>query len=174
VRVGSRPRPFVGFGALIAVRSGGANDAQQVAYVRSMVSISIWVAVTALAPVTLGEYGFSGHQLWLASSLLGIVLIIGVWAANYRTPEMRQELTAAPRVQTMRVAAVELTALVTLLGALVLVVLGVVPDQEPALYLTAVQLGLFISAMTLLFLVFSQRRSQEPSTTATTTGGSNG
>jgi hypothetical protein len=37
-------------------------------------------------------------------------------------------------------------------------VLGLFPDQEPALYLTAVGLGLFMGALTLLFLVLSQRR----------------
>jgi hypothetical protein len=44
------------------------------------------------------------------------------------------------------------------IAALILVVLGLFPDQEPALYLTAVGLGLFLGALTLLFLVFSQRR----------------
>jgi len=45
-------------------------------------------------------------------------------------------------------------------AALILVVLGLLPDQEPALYLTAVGLGLVLGALTLLMLVFSQRRPQ--------------
>ena len=43
-----------------------------------------------------------------------------------------------------------------MLGALIVVVLGLFPEQEPALYLTAVGLGLFLGAFSLLMLVFSQ------------------
>ena len=43
------------------------------------------------------------------------------------------------------------------MAALILVVLGLFPDQEPALYLTAVVLGLFLTALTLLWLVFEHR-----------------
>jgi hypothetical protein len=38
---------------------------------------------------------------------------------------------------------------------LVLVVLGLFPDQEPALYLTAVGLGLYMGAIGLFTMVFS-------------------
>jgi hypothetical protein len=50
-----------------------------------------------------------------------------------------------------------------MMGALILVALGLFPDQEPALYLTAVTLGLFLGALALLMLVLSQRRSQPAS-----------
>ena len=64
--------------------------------------------------------------------------------------------------------------MVPLLVALVLVVLGLFPDQEPALYLTAVGLVLFLGAVALLLLVFSQRRPQTASDPAAlpATGGS--
>ena len=148
---------FVGFGALIAVRSGGASDAHEVAYIRSIVSIAVWVAVVALAPVTLSRYGLAGHDLWLACSVLALVLLLGLWAVNSRTPEMRQEYAQA---RLMREGAINALLMVSLLVVLVLVALGLVPDQEPALYLTAVELGLLATAMTLLLLVFSQRRPQ--------------
>jgi hypothetical protein len=53
-------------------------------------------------------------------------------------------------------------------------VLGLFPDQEPALYLTAVALGLVMGAFTLLWLVFSQRRPAMASDPAAlpATGGS--
>jgi hypothetical protein len=59
-------------------------------------------------------------------------------------------------------------------AALVLVVLGLFPDLEQALYLTAVGLGLSTGALTLLFLVFSQRNPQTASDPAElpATGGS--
>ena len=50
------------------------------------------------------------------------------------------------------------TALVVaILAVLALVVLDLVPDQEPALYLTAVVLGLFFASLQLLFLVYAHR-----------------
>jgi len=53
-------------------------------------------------------------------------------------------------------------------------VLGLFPDVEPALYLTAVVLGLFLGALALLGLVYSQRRPQTASEPAglPATGGS--
>jgi hypothetical protein len=162
---------FVGFGALIAVRSGGASDAHEVAYIRSIVSIAVWVAVVALAPVTLSRYGLAGHDLWLACSVLALVLLLGLWAVNSRTPEMRQEYAQA---QLMREVAINTLLVVSLVVTLFLAALGLVPDQEPALYLTAVELGLLATALTLLLLVFSQRRPQAASDPAAlpATGGS--
>jgi hypothetical protein len=45
-------------------------------------------------------------------------------------------------------------------ATLVLVVLGLFPDLEPALYLTAVALGPILGGTALLGLVFSQGRPQ--------------
>jgi len=149
---------FVGFGALISVRSGGASSAHEVAYIRSMVSVAVWVAIAALAPVTLGRYGVAGHDLWFASSLLALLLLLPVYAVNARTPEMRQEFAAVPRATLMREGAADALLLVGVVGSLILVALGLVPGQEAALYLTAVDLGLLATAVTLLFLVFLQPR----------------
>ena len=49
--------------------------------------------------------------------------------------------------------------MVILVLALALVALGFFPNQEQALYLTAVGLGLFMGAMTLLGAVFSPGRA---------------
>jgi hypothetical protein len=165
---------FVGFGALISVRSGGASDAHEVAYIRSIVSLATWVAVVALAPVALGRYGLAGHDLWLACSVLALVLVLVVYVVNARTPEMRQEYAAVSRAHLMREGAVNALLLVGLVVTLTLVALGLVPGQEPALYLTAVMLGLLATAVTLLFLVFSQRGPQTASGPAVlpATGGS--
>ena len=58
--------------------------------------------------------------------------------------------------------------------ALVTVVLGLLPDQEPALYLASVVLLLFMDAWLLLMLVFSVGRPQPASDPAElpATGGS--
>ena len=154
---------LVGFGALISVRSGGPSGAHEVAYIRSVVAAALWVVVAALAPVIVSRYGITGHGLWLVCSLLALVLLFGVWIANYRSSEMQEEMAAAPRAQLMREGFANLLIFVPMIAALILVVLGLFPDQEPALYLTGVALGLFLGALTLLFLVFSQRRWQTAS-----------
>jgi hypothetical protein len=154
---------FVGFGALIAVRSGGASDAHEVTYIRSVVSTAIWVVIAALAPVIVSTYGVTGHQLWLVCSLLALALLLGQWIVNERTTESRELGAAYSRAQTAGVMASYLGLMIPTIAALVLIVLGLFPDQEPALYLTAVGLGLFQGAFSLLMLVFSQRHAQTAS-----------
>jgi len=146
------------------VRSGGASDAKEVVYIRSVLSIGVWVVVVALAPVTLGAYDIGEREVWLVSGLVALVGFAGVFAVNRLTPEMQdywagraQWRTAASRRQYVLEAAGNTLLVVAILAALVLVVLGLLPDQEPALYLTAVVLGLFLAAMSLLFLVYAQR-----------------
>jgi hypothetical protein len=165
---------FVGFGALISVRSGGASDAHEVAYIRSVVWTALWVVVAALAPVLVSRYDVIGHDLWLACSLVALVLWLGLLLGDARTPESREGVTAIPRVRIIGEMTASLLLAVPMVIALVLVVLGLFPDQEPALYLTAVGLGLFMAALTLLLLVFSKRRLQTASDPAAlpATGGS--
>ena len=155
---------FVGFGALIAVRSGGASDAREVVCIRTVLSFGVWAVVAALTPVTLGVYDIGEREVWLASGLVALAGFAGVFAVNRLTPEMedfwagRAEWRAAT---SRRHAVVEASAtvlfVVAILAVLVLVVLGLAPDQEPALYLTAVVLGLFFAALSLLFLVYAHR-----------------
>ena len=165
---------FVGFGALISVRGGGPSDAHEVAYIRSVVLAALWVVVAALAPVILSRFDLAGHGLWLACSLLALVLLLVIWIVNYRTAEMQEEIAGTSRAQLVGQGFATALIMVLLIGALILVVLGVFPDQEAALYLAAVALGLFMGALTLLFLVFSQQRPQTASDPAAlpATGGS--
>ena len=165
---------FVGFGALISVRGGGPSDAHEVAYIRSVVLAALWVVVAALAPVILSRFDLAGHGLWLACSLLALVLLLVIWILNYRTAEMQEEIAGTSRPQLVGQGFASALIIVLLIGALILVVLGAFPDQEPALYLTAVAFGLFMGALTLLFLVFSQRRPATASDPAElpATGGS--
>ena len=149
---------FVGFGALIAVRSGGASDVTEVSYIRWVMALGLWVVVVALAPVVLGAYDIGAREVWLVCSLMALAGFFGVWAANYRTPEFQQEMAPLSRSERVRGTAINGILWVPLLGALILVVLGLFPEQEPALYLTAVVLGLLLAALTLVYLVFGHRR----------------
>jgi hypothetical protein len=80
---------FVGFGALIAVRSGGPSEPQEVAPMRAIVSLGLVAGVAALNVVTLGRYGATDHQVWALSSVLVFVGLIGMLAVNVRAPEYR-------------------------------------------------------------------------------------
>ena len=83
---------FVGFGALIAVRSGGPTEAHEVTYIRWVMSIAIWVVIAALVPVIISRYALTGHELWLVCSLLALVLFVVMYRrerAGARAPDRR-------------------------------------------------------------------------------------
>jgi hypothetical protein len=161
---------FVGFGALISVRSGGPREVDEVSGMRWVVSLGIWVIIAALEPVIISRYDIAGHELWLVCSFLDLVLFAIMVAVNGRAPETRAGRAAA-LAQPPRAIAVELVQavaavwlpMVSIVLALALVALGLFTDQEPALYLTAVAVGLFAAALSLLLLVFSQGRPQTAS-----------
>jgi hypothetical protein len=152
---------FVGFGALIAVRSGSAAEAEAVSSIRWVMSSGVWVVIAALAPVIASQYAISGHELWLGCSLLALVLLVALMLVLGRTPENRADvastLAVVPRAQIALVMGLTFwlpTAALVL--ALALVFLGLAPDREQALYLTAVALGLVQAALQLLVMVFWQ------------------
>jgi hypothetical protein len=159
---------FVGFGALIAVRSGATVAVGEVNDMRWVMTTGIWVVISALAPIIIGSYGVAGHELWLVCSLMALTLLTVMIAVFARTPENLAELSAnlatIPRTKIALVMGPTFWLPLALLAlALVLVVLGPFPNQEQALYLTAVALGLLIGALSLFVAVFWQ---QHPSTAA--------
>jgi hypothetical protein len=149
---------FVGFGALIAVRSGGASDAHEVAYMRAVVWMGLMAVVAALAPVTIGRYGLAEHQVWALSSILVFVGYFGMVAVATRMPEVTADQAA--RSRTYRVVEDGGTLLWAIAAILALgaIVLGLVPELDAALYFTVVVLIMLGAGFTLLELVFSQRR----------------
>ncbi len=154
---------FVGFGALIAVRSGSSTEAAEVLGIRWLVSVAMWVVVAALTPVIVSRYGPAGHEIWLVCSLVALATWVAVLVANGLTSEYRQEVANYSRARILGEEAVGALLYVPMLGALIVVVLGLVPDQEPALYFTAVGLGLYLAGLGLLMMVFEQRRPQAAS-----------
>jgi len=149
---------FVGFAALISVRSGGASDPHEVVYMRAVVWMGLMTVVAALTPVTLGRYALAEHQVWALSSVLVLAGYFGMVAFSVRMPEIKEDEVRATR--TFRVvenAFSLLWALVTIL-ALGAIVLGLAPELEAALYSTVVVLILLGSAASLLELVYTQRR----------------
>jgi hypothetical protein len=154
---------FVGFGALIAIRSGATLAMDEVAQMRAMVAMGVWAVIAALAPVTLGRYDLSGHQLWAVSSAAALLTGLLIFASLARTAEYRANWGAQAAMPRPRwLMAVEGIAYALYMIVLVLtpivVLLGVAPDLEAALYFTVVVLILLGAAWVLLSLVLSQRR----------------
>jgi hypothetical protein len=150
---------FVGFGALISIRGSGASEAHEVAYVRMVVWMGLMVIVTSLVPVVISRYGLTGHQLWLPCSLLFLVLFWGMNLVSERMDAERRAIVAG--IQRKARMQLELPAAflwVPMHVVLILVALGLFPDLEPALYITAVVLYLFMDGLILLYLVHSQGR----------------
>ena len=147
---------FVGFGALIAIRSAGPANVIEVASISWVVLLATVVVASALAPVVMGRFGAAGHELWLVCSVVALVLFWGGFTVSERLG-VEQRAFAEARAPLRARAGVELVGVAVWLPAtvaLVLVVLGVVPDQEAALYFAAVVLFLMMDALLLLMVVF--------------------
>jgi len=154
---------FVGFGALIAVRSSGAGP-DEVGFMRGVVSFGLLTVVAALAPVTFTRYAPTEHQVWALSSVLvlvGLVSLIGVMA---RTPEYRANVAATWRSGKLKaIESVASAPLTVALGLVpIVILLGLAPELEAAMYFTLVVLLLLSAGWVLLDLVFSQRRAPVP------------
>ena len=149
---------FVGFGALLAVRSGGASDAFEVGWMRGVVSIGLVAVFAALAPVVISRYGITEHEVWALSSVMFLVGFSGVFAIINLSPEARMAEDPIPRGMKVVRFAVWLPSMIVLFLSPILIALGVAPVPEEALYFTLVALALFWSAISLLMLVFTGRR----------------
>ena len=149
---------FVGFGALIAVRSGGASDAFEVAWMRGVVALGLLAVLAAIAPVVISRYGLTEHQVWVLSSILVFVALAGVFAISNLTPEARVAEDPLPRSIKVVRFAVWLPTVIAVFFSPIAIALGVAPVPEEALYFTVVALTLLLCAICLLMLVFTGRR----------------
>jgi hypothetical protein len=138
--------------------------------------------VAALAPVSLGRFDLAGHEVWALSSAIVLAGWLVLVVAMARTPEYRTNV--ATELEAGRAA---LRSPGTILGIAafvvyvvagllppVIIVLGVAPDLEAALYFTVLVLVLLLAAWSLMSLVFAHRRPQPASGPAElpATGGS--
>lgn len=60
---------FVGFGALISVRSARPTDLHDVVYIQGVLGVGVWVVVAALVPIAVSRYGVEGDALWRPCAL---------------------------------------------------------------------------------------------------------
>lgn len=152
---------FVGFGALISLRTETSTDEYEVTMIRLIVWTGIVVVVTALFPVVLADYGIEGRGLWITSSVLFLVLFwIGGMVTDRLSPERSRYLKRIPRRTRIRFEIPALFLWGPMNIALVAVLFGFFPEQEPVLYVTAVALNLTMDALLLLYLVYRQGSPQ--------------
>lgn len=146
---------FVGFAALISVTQRREVDAAQLGQIRAVVTNGLLVVVAALVPVLLAAYDPDDHVLWVLAALAYLILNWVVIGLALRNPENRalaaDELRAHPAM-TALFWAFEIPIQIPLL----LIVIGVDADLDPALYLTALLFHLFEAALVLAQLVYAR------------------
>lgn len=149
---------FVGFGALISVRSGTARDEHAALYLLTVVTFGLWVVSTSLVALAVGHYGVHGHARWLTCGLIALILYGTGMILMNRSRLMRNEnrWLSTRRRFNLTFYAVGLPLHLIVGGSLILIIVGVWPDVEPALYLTSLVAGQSYAGLTLLMLVVSQ------------------
>jgi hypothetical protein len=145
---------FVGFGALISGTSG-PNDLW---LVRSIVTQGLMVIAAALVPVLIASYGVAGHQLWVVCALAVLALDWAVIVFMHSRREYMAFQVLQGRGTRAAIGSAMLLLEVPFQGALILIVLGLFPDVDQALYLTAVIVALFQAAVLLVILVYARGR----------------
>lgn len=161
---------FVAFGALIAVRGGGAKGPVEVGFTRGMVAFGVLAMVAGLAPVSLGLLDMAAHQVWALSSALVLAGLAMFLVVQLRTPEYRTNVRAG--VEQARSAsrarwpaAAEAVVSVAHMAAMVLlptvILLGLAPDHEAGLYFVTAVLILLGAAWLLLDLVYTPRPPED-------------
>jgi hypothetical protein len=125
-----------------------------------MIGMVVWVAIAvvivALAPVAVSGFGITGHALWLACSVIALlVFYAGDEVVVRASSERRAFMAAAPmRRRWKGELAAGVVTWIPATVALVLVILGVLPEREGALYFLAAALFLLLAALILLMAVF--------------------
>jgi hypothetical protein len=146
---------FVGFAALIGVTRGRDTEGPQRGRIQAVVTSGLLVVVAALVPVGLAAYGIGDRGVWVASSLVYLILNWAVIAVALRRAANR-DLARAQWRETPAGAAFFWVLEAAIQVPLLLVVLGVARDLDPALYLTALAFHLFEAAFILAQLVYAQ------------------
>jgi len=153
---------FVGFGALIAVRGTGPGDMWGVAGIGMIVWGGIQVVILALAPVAVSQFEVPAHALWVSCSLLVLGLFwVGGEVLDRMFPERMAMRMAWPLKARWRLELVfGLLIMLPMHVALVLILLGVVPEVEAGLYFLALVLLLVMVTAEMLWMVVTGGRPQ--------------
>ena len=119
--------------------------------------------LAASPPSRHAQWPGAHHHVWALSSALALVGFVGMIAVSARTPEYRAGW--AMSAATARLTPGDVVGwafyvlyMIVLVLAPIIIMLGVAPDLEAALYFTYVVLILLAAGWTLLSLVYLQRR----------------
>lgn len=152
---------FVGFGALISLRSSRLTDVHDVVYLEAVLGLGVWVVIAALVPVAVSGYGVDGHALWMSSALVALAIWFSYVIAFSRRPESRV-LNKEPEPTDRLFPLVGLPLHAIIAVSLILIIFGVWRRVDEALYVTALAAGVVFAGYTLLMAVMSQRHEVEP------------
>jgi DMSO reductase anchor subunit len=147
---------FVGFGALISVARGSDVEQWELWHIRGVVTIGLTVLVAGLLPVGLARYGVDDRVVWIVSSIVYLALVWASIFVSLRRQEGRQLTKSATRENPLLSGFFWLVLEVALQLPLLLVIFGLFPDLDPALYTTALIVSLFEAAFILARLVYRQ------------------
>jgi hypothetical protein len=152
---------FVGFAALISIIRRDEIELFRLSRIRAVVTIGLLVVVGALIPIGFDLYGFSGHILWFICSLIFLALNWLMGIMSLLDPDNREMMIAQMRDNPLRSVLFWLLFEFPLQISLILILLGLFPDIEHALYTTALFFNLFEAIFTLVQLVYSQGSSSK-------------
>ena len=142
---------FVGFEALI-----GVTHKKELERIRSIVTTGLVVIIASLIPIGLESYGLNGHILWFWCSLLFFCLNWVVIILSLQKPENREVLKTQMRSNPVMAIFFWVLLEIPLQVPLILAIIGLFPDLEPAFYTTALLFNLFEAAFVLTQLVYTQ------------------
>jgi hypothetical protein len=149
---------FVGFGALIGLRSTERLDLHDVVYLKSVLALGVWVVIFALVPIAVERYGVDGHALWLWCAVAALaVWLIAVFGLN-STADLKAFNRSSDLERVDRLfPVVGLPLHLVIAGSLVVIIIGIWPAAEEALYVTALTAGVVFAGYTLLVSVLSHK-----------------
>lgn len=152
---------FVGFGALISMRSAHVTDVHDVVYLEAVLGLGVWVVVSALLPIAVSRYGVHDHPLWLSCAIVALVLWATFLFIFSRSPESRaSNAIAEPMDRLFPILGLPLHIVIA--GSLALVILGAWDGVDEALYVTALTAGVVFAGYTLLALTMGQTHDLQP------------
>lgn len=147
---------FIGFGALISLRSAHVTDLHDVVYLKAVLMLGVWVVFAALIPIVVSRYGIHGHALWLWAAVVVLALWLVVLITFGRRPETRAiNQNAEPIDRFFPLVGAPLHAVIV--GSLVLTIVGVWRSADAARYVTALAAAVVFAGYTLLTFVLSQK-----------------
>lgn len=145
---------FVGFGALISVAQDQPLAAR--AQLRGVVMTGLGVLVGALLPVTLARFGLADRALWGWASAAFLAVIWMIIVPTLRHPEARAWSRADVREHPVHNILFWVFLEVPIQVSLILALLSVIPELDPAFYVTALVLNLCEAAYLLARVVLAR------------------